>query len=181
MQLPSHNPEKQPSDILQHVHATIESAALVELTPGHQPRTESAEYRKVHHLMIVEQDNPCVICGVCNSTLNDPAKNPFKATAMHLHHSPVEWSLAHCVDPMKLHKDFPQVYDEATLAAFIDSPANLLVLCSTHHIHPEYGIHHLLAQDFFIQKYLKDNYQVVATKEDEQAALAKDEQIEQAI
>lgn len=176
VQLPSHHPAK-PSDELQHVHAIVESASLCEMTPPHPERAESAEYRKVHHLLIVEKDSPCLICGVRNSTLHDPASNPYQATAIHLHHSPIEWSLAHCIDPMKLHNDYPQVYDQATLEAFIDSPANLLVLCSTHHIHPEHGIHHLLTQDFWIQKYLKTGYQIAATKADEAQVIAQDEQI----
>lgn len=180
MQLPSHNPEKQPSDVLQHVHPTIESAALVELTPPHTERMESPEYRKVHQFLIHEKDSPCLICGVRTSTLNEPTINVLGSTQLELHHYPIEYSLMNAVDPLKVHKVYPQVYDQKSLEAFIDSPANLLVLCDQCHRSKERGIHHLLVQDWAVLPFLKTGYQIAATKEDEQAALAKDEQIEQA-
>lgn len=179
MQLPSHNPAKTVSDALQHVHPTMESVANIELTPPHSPRVETPAYRKAHHFLVVEKDSPCLVCGVRNSTLHDPASNPFQATALESHHAPIERSLLECCDPLKVHKVYPQVYDQPTLETFVDSPQNLIILCDIHHRSTHAGIHHLLYQDFVILPFLKDGYQVVATKEDEQAALARDEQIEQ--
>lgn len=50
--------------------------------------------------------------------------------------------------------------------------------CDIHHRHPDYGIHHLLTQDFWIQPYLKTGYRVAARAQDAAAALAQDATIE---
>ncbi|GER91061.1 hypothetical protein KDW_52230 [Dictyobacter vulcani] len=52
-----------------------------------------------------------------------------------------------------------------------------MVLCDIHHRHPHYGIHHLLAQDFFIQPYLYNGYQVVAEVEEQAKIMAANERV----
>lgn len=168
------------SDVLSRVHETIETVATVELTPPHPPRVETPEYLKAHRFLINVKNSPCIICGVTKRTLRNPRKNPYGATQMESHHYPIERSLMDACDPKRVHRDFPQVYDTASLATFVDSPANLIVLCDTHHRSPELGIHHLLTQDWAILKYLKAGYRVAATKRDAAAVMAADEQIETA-
>lgn len=167
------------NDVLAHVHVTHESVATEELTPPHPPRVETPEYARAHRFLVHEKKAPCEICGVTIDTLGDPAHNPYGATAIETHHYPIERSLVDACDPVKVHRDFPQVYDRATLLAFVDTPANLKVLCSVCHRSPEHGIHHLLPQDWIIQRYLLDGYQVAATLADVATALAHDEQVEQ--
>lgn len=162
---------------IEHVHETSLEVETIELTPPHQERRETEAYRKSHHFLVVEKDSPCEICGVRNSTLADPQQNPYKATALETHHFPVEWSLAGAVDPRKLHEKFPQVFDQATLETFIDSPANLKILCSTHHRSLKYGIHHLLAQDFAILPYLRDGYLLVTDQAHAGVDQAHDEEL----
>lgn len=166
------------SDILSHVHETVEAVASVEMTPPHPPREETPEYAKAHHFLIYVKKSPCDICGVTIDTLHDPVANPFGATALETHHYPIERSLMDACDPVKVHRDFPQVYDRASLATFVDSPANLKVLCSACHRSPEHGIHHLLTQDWIIQKYLYAGYIVAAPVALATQVLAADEQIE---
>jgi hypothetical protein len=165
------------TEVLSHVHATTEGVAAVEMTPPHPPREETPEYAKAHHHLTIVLDSPCAMCGVRNSTLKDPKENPFGATALETHHYPVERSLLDACDPAKVGVVFPQVKDQATLEAFVDSEHNLMVLCDIHHRHPLHGIHHLTPQDFFVQPFLWEGYQVVATKDDEAKALAADEQL----
>ena len=165
------------SETLAHVHITREGAALYEETPPHPPREETPEYRKAHHFLVVEQQRPCEVCSVTQDTLGDPARNPFGATALETHHYPIERSLMDACDPVKVHKAFPQVYDQRTLEVFVDSPANLRVLCDVHHRSVELGIHHLLSQDFAVLPFLRDGYQIVARKEDAPAVQAADERV----
>lgn len=162
---------------IKSVHATVESIANVELTPPHPPREETPTYRKSHDYLVHELDTPCYICGVSQSTLATSA-NRYGATAMETHHYPIERSLVRACDPAKVHGKFPVVVDRATLDSFVDSPLNLLVLCSVHHRSGNSGIHHLLAQDFAILPFLFDGYQVVATPETKDAAIAADDAIE---
>ncbi len=151
---------------LQQVHITAEEVASQEMSPPHPPRVDTPEYRKSHTHLVETLDSPCVVCGVRRSTLGDPAQNPFGARAMETHHYPVERSLVDACDPTRVGRVFPQVIDQATLQAFVDSPANLLVLCDIHHRDPELGIHHLLTQDWVIQPFLLEGYRVAARAED---------------
>jgi hypothetical protein len=167
----------QTTAILSHVHATTEGVAAVEMTPPHPPREETPEYARAHHHLVHVLDEPCAMCGVRNSTLHDPKQNPFGATAIETHHYPIERSLLDACDPAKVGVVFPQVKDRASLEAFVDSEANLMVLCDIHHRHPLHGIHHLTPQDFFVQPFLLEGYQVVATEEQAAQVLAADEQL----
>lgn len=165
---------------LEHVHETREEVAAVEMTPPHPPREETPEYARAHHFLIYEKKAACRSCRVNVDTLGDPALNRYGATQMESHHYPIERSLMDACDPRKVHDDFPQVYDLASLAAFVDSPANLIVLCDVCHRSPERGIHHLLTQDYAIQRYLRDGYQVAARMQDAARVEAADEHIEEA-
>lgn len=162
---------------LQHVHATIFGVAEVEMTPPHPPREDTPIYMRTHHHLVFTKDMPCAICGVCHSTLSDPKENPFHAQAIETHHYPVERSLLNACDPHKIGVIFPQVKDRASLEAFVDSEENMMVLCDIHHRHPHYGIHHILAQDFFIQPFLFNGYQVVAEQDDARKVMMANERI----
>lgn len=166
------------SEELDAVHITSEGVASFELTPPHAPREETGNYRKAHHYLVDTLQKPCQVCGVTNAFLADAEKNVYHATAMETHHYPIERSLMDACDPDKVHKQFPQVYDKATLEAFIDTPANLIVLCDVHHRSMEQGIHHLLTQDFAILPFLYDGYQVVANAKDKDAFVTLDNAIE---
>lgn len=165
------------SETLSRVHATGEGLATVEMTPPHPPREETPTYAAAHHHLTKVLDEPCAMCGVRNSTLDDPKQNPFGAKTIETHHYPIERSLMDACDPKKVGVVFPQVKDRATLEAFIDSEHNLMVLCDVHHRHPLHGIHHLAPQDFFVQPFLLDGYQVVTTPEDQANVLAADEKL----
>lgn len=158
-----------------HVHETHEAIASIEMSPPHPPRTETPEYARAHHFLVYTKGAGCIRCGVTRRTLKNAAKNPYKATQIETHHYPVERSLMDACDPVKVHRDFPQVYDRATLAAFVDSPANLIVLCDVHHRSVERGIHHQLVQDWAIGPYLLDGYIIAATPADASAVEAADE------
>lgn len=165
---------------LDHVHETRESVASVEETPAHPPRVSTPAYKAAHEYLVDKQDKPCMACGVRNSTLNDLAQNPYHATQIETHHFPIERSLCDACNPDKVHKSFPQVINRETLEAFVDSPANLIVLCDKCHRSPERGIHHLLPQDWFILPFLYDGYEIAATPKDADQVEQADEKIEEA-
>lgn len=170
---------KAAAPAIEHVHETLEPIASVELSPPHPPRAETPEYVAAHHFIVYEKKAPCEVCGVTIDTLAMPATNPFSAKALETHHYPIERSLADACDPVKVHRDFPSVYNRVTLMQFVDSPANLKCLCDIHHRSLTHGIHHLLPADFAVQKYLLDGYIVAAASKDAQTAMATDEHIEQ--
>lgn len=170
--------DHQGETIVTKVHITPEEVATFEITPGHAPRVETEEYKKAHTYLVYDQDTPCLVCGVSHSTLSDSQKNRYGAKALETHHYPIERSLMNACDIEKVHKKFPQVVDEKSFEMFVDSAANLIVLCDIHHRSLEQGIHHLLVQDFMILPFLKDHYQIVATAKDKDAAVQIDQKIE---
>ena len=162
---------------ISHVHATTVEVAQIEMTPPHPPREDTPIYARTHHHLVYTLDTPCAICGVRNTTLRNPGENPFRAQAVETHHYPIERSLLNACDPHKVHVIFPQVKDHTSLEAFIDSEENIMVLCDIHHRHPHYGIHHILAQDFFIQPFLFGGYQVVAEAQEVEKVMIANERV----
>lgn len=165
------------STTLSRVHATTAGTADLEMTPPHPPREDTPIYMRTHHHLVFTLDRPCMVCGVRKSTLDDPQQNPFGAQHLETHHHPLERCLLNACDPAKVGRVFPAVKDRATLEEFVDSEANMLVLCDIHHRHPFYGIHHVVGPDFFAQPFVFDGYQVMSDKEHEAEVAAADEKI----
>lgn len=136
--------------------------------PEHDPRSESEEYRQVHHHLIVELDEPCWICGVRRSTLGDPARNPRGAKQMETHHYHVEWALANAIDPAKILHDFPELgaADAEHLRQWLDSEGQMLVLCNVCHRDPHYGIHSITYPAWVAQRWLQQDWDLVKGQEE---------------
>lgn len=117
--------------------------------PPHDPRKASSEYRKVHHRLVVEMDEPCWICGVKHS----------QGGAMETHHSELEWAAERAFenDPKMLHKivrDFKIRLESAKgLREWLDSEGNMLVLCADHHRGPYHGIHSITYPVWKLQRF----------------------------
>lgn len=161
------------------VHTTPdeETAGLLEFYPPHPPRVDTAEYRHTHHQLINVEDRPCADCGVRRTTLADPAANPYGAKQMETHHYPLQREFGDAYDPAKVGQDFPQVTDRHTLKAFIDSEANMLVLCDVCHRSPHRGIHHINASLQAAKRYLFTGYVFADTTANEAADEATDAQL----
>lgn len=161
---------------LDHVHPVYPGIETIILTPSHDPRQDTPEYLAAHHRLVVELDSPCEICGVRNSTLENPAQNPFQAVQIHTHHHPIERSLMNACDVGKVGAIFPNVVDQETLEAFVDSVHNLMVLCDKCHVGPQ-GIHHLPATAFAVLRFLKPGYIVASDQAHFSRDEAQDEQV----
>ncbi len=73
---------------------------------------------------------------------------------LELHHSVIEFATANEVDLAAIEKDFPQITDEASLAAFVESEGNTTILCVFHH-RGRGGVHTASYADFEAEKYVK--------------------------
>jgi hypothetical protein len=149
---------KQHRIVQQHIqHHTIDE---LQFYPEHDARTESKEYVAVHKKMTVQEDLPCLVCGVRNSTLKDPKANRYQAKQMETHHHIVEWSLANAIDvdrfnaairPNLAHKHpndptwhYEQPFSVEQIRQWVDhSEHNLWVLCDVHHRAKYLGIHEI--------------------------------------
>lgn len=124
--------------------------------PEHDPRKASAEYTKVHHHLVYELDEACWICGVRQSQLP-------KGQHMETHHWVLEWALANAADPAKILAGFPEMgaADDPHLRQWLDSEANMLVLCARDHRGGLRGIHMVTYPAWVAQKYLRDDWDLV--------------------
>lgn len=141
-----------------HVTGDEETKNLIEFYPPHPPRSDTAEYRATHRLLVLTLDQPCEVCGVRRSTLANPDANPCGAKALESHHYPIQREFADACDPVKVGRQFKQVVDRPSLDMFIDSPKNMKILCDVHHRSTTKGIHHLNSALFAIQPFLLDGY-----------------------
>jgi hypothetical protein len=114
--------------------------------PPHLPRKASRTYAKTHHHLIYEMDAPCWICGIRHST----------GGAMETHHYRFEWAAQFGLDLKKVQADFPDLDDRETLAEWVDSEANMLVLCAAHHRGKHTGIHMVSYPAWVLQRYEGD-------------------------
>lgn len=139
--------------------------------PEHMPRKESPAYAKVHHQLVVVEDRPCLICGVRNSTLKDPEKNPHGAKEIETHHHIIEWALQNAIDLDKFNEHvwpnlkarhpgkYPEPFTQQQMLDFIDhGEDNLWPLCDIHHRHSLVGIHSITGPIWGAQNLIKDGF-----------------------
>lgn len=119
--------------------------------PPHDPRAASPQYRRVHHKLVVDMDEPCWICGTRNSA----------GGRMETHHAEIEWAAEKAFEDdgvmlAKLVADLGTLIhgvDATALREFLDSEGNMLVLCATHHRGPWEGIHSVTYPAWKLQRY----------------------------
>ncbi len=149
--------------------------------PHHAPRTESAEYRALREQMVVVEDLACLVCGVRQSTLSDPAHNPHGARQMEVHHRLVEWALTGAVDLDRFNRlvvarlrakrpDDPTYAADMTQAemeAWIDhGRGNAWVLCDVHHRSPAMGIHSITYPLWTVQDLVRPDIDLLTGDSD---------------
>ncbi len=162
------------------IHGDFIKFEEADFYPEHNKRKTSSGYRDIHHKLVVEENRPCLICGVTHELLSDSTKkqdkklNPYSAKQMEAHHHIVEWSLANAIDIdkfnntmrihlMNKHKDTPLYQKKMSQQDILDwvdhSPDNLWILCDVHHRHSYFGIHHITypnwaPQNLFTEEFL---------------------------
>lgn len=160
-------------DTISQIHELKRTLTEQVFYPPHSERANTSQYNKIHHEMVVIQDQPCMICGVKNSTLDDKLKNKHNAKAMETHHHVVEWALANAIDLDKFNEvivqrlrtqnsnnlTYAKDFTQQEMLAWIDhSPDNLWVLCDVHHRHTYVGIHAISSPIWSAQALIKDGY-----------------------
>jgi len=128
---------------MSQLHRTLDENVAY---PPHDPRKASAEYVRVHTHLIYALDAPCWVCGVRKSL----------GGAMETHHAHFEWASQNGLDLKKVTADWPAISDRVSLAQWVDSEANMLVLCADHHRGQHTGIHMISYPAWLLQRYQGD-------------------------
>lgn len=127
--------------------------------PPHDPRTASTEYRKTHHKLVIEMDEPCWICGIKNSDVKKLPKEEQHKWQIETHHDELEWAAANAFENnadelAKITADIAVIANDPNkLRKFLDSEGNMLILCATHHRGSRYGIHMISYPAWKLQRW----------------------------
>lgn len=76
------------------------------------------------------------------------------ASPLELHHDHVEFSLQNGIDLAWLERDYEGISDPTKAGAWVESAANLVVLCRFHH-RGHGGVHVASASDFEAERYVR--------------------------
>lgn len=131
------------------LHRTLDELVAY---PKHEPRSASPTYTKTHHHLVYELDAPCWVCGIRHS----------QGGAMETHHAHFEWASQNGLDLEKVTADWPEITDRASLAEWVDSEGNMLVLCAVHHRGQHTGIHAISYPAWLLQRYQGEEFTFVA-------------------
>jgi hypothetical protein len=121
--------------------------------PEHPARADDPHYRDFEHIRKAWKADPekwrCAI-GARRADFSEcDLSKPLE-----LHHAHVEFSLQNGVDLAWLEADYPGISDPTQVGAWVESAANLVVLCVFHH-RGHGGVHVASASDFEAVKYVR--------------------------
>lgn len=139
------------SEIAEHVQAETHHYSV--RFPAHPAREDDPHYRDFNHLHDTWKKDPekwrCAV-GLHRSDFSEcDLTKPLE-----LHHSHIEFSLQNGVDLAWLEADYPGISNPDDVGEWVESPANLEVLCVAHHRGPG-GVHVAAAADFEAEKYVR--------------------------
>jgi hypothetical protein len=126
--------------------------------PTHPPRKASALYRKTRKDLCARLG--CFICGAMEG--------------LEAHHFFVAWAALEAVDWQRFGEAAQNLYNPQTgihlgtsfdwskVAArpvsFVDSPANMVVLCEEHHRSEQRGVHQVPFPDWILQRFSRSDF-----------------------
>lgn len=144
-------------------HTQVHTFTEVQEYPDHRQRSESAEYRHNHDLLIDELNLPCFVCDMLGL-------EKLKSEYLETHHYVIEWSEWNSASPKKVQKLFDDGvfdfygYSKKLKGKKVESPddiRNLLVLCPLHHRGDGIGIHESSAPMWTSQMVAKDGVEML--------------------
>lgn len=121
--------------------------------PAHPARTSDPHYVDFEHIRETWKKDPTKWKCAVGSHRDDFSECSFDEP-LELHHAHIEFSLQNGVDLAWLERDYPGIDDPSTVGAWVESAANLVILCEAHHRGPG-GVHTATSSDYEAEKYVK--------------------------
>ena len=121
--------------------------------PEHPARTADPHYRDFDHIRRTWKSDPEKWQCAIGQHRGDFSECDLTAP-LELHHAHVEFSLQNGVDLAWLEKDYPGISDPDQVGAWVETAANLLVLCAFHH-RGHGGVHVAAASDYEAERYVR--------------------------
>lgn len=138
--------------------------------PNHPPRKDTPLYRKTHHNLCKKRDLPCYVCGRTQkrNKIVTETHHYFCEKAAELG---TDWIAFGKESMMKFNPQTGQClgtigfnWEEVAKnpGIFVDSEANMVVLCPEHHRSADKGIHHVPGPEWILQKHAKDGFEFLS-------------------
>lgn len=125
--------------------------------PDHPPRESDPHYRDFEAYRRRTQKTAQCEFGVLRGgdfSECDPGPAHWPR-GLEMHHSHIEFALQNGVDLALLEKDYPGISDPDQIGAWVESPANLMWLCTFHHRGPG-GVHVASESDYTAAHYIRN-------------------------
>lgn len=120
--------------------------------PDHEPRESDPHYLDFHHWKESQRGTPAWRCAWAARIDDDSECDLTKP--LEAHHTHIEFALLNAVDLRHLEKLYPGVSDPSQVGAWVESAANLELLCAKHHRAASAGVHHLAYADWEASAFL---------------------------
>lgn len=114
--------------------------------PPHEPRESDPHYADFHEWKRRQKAAGKWRCGW--AVLVDDDTDCDLTLPLEAHHSHIEFALQNGISFERLEHAFPGISDPAQVGAWIESDANLILLCAKHHRALGHGVHHLSSSDY---------------------------------
>jgi len=134
-------------------HEQISTHSYLVHYPEHPARRDDPHYVDFNHIHAAWKKDPDLWQCAIGKHRNDFSECSLDKP-LELHHAHVEFSLQNGVDLAWLEADYPGVSDPATVGAWVETAANLVVLCVNHH-RGAGGVHVATASDYEAAKYVR--------------------------
>lgn len=121
--------------------------------PEHGPRESDPHYADFHAWKKRQREQGKWRCAWA-VTIDDDSDCDL-SKPLEAHHGHIEFALLNAVDFARLEKAFPGISDPTQVGAWIESDANLMLLCVKHHRGMGTGVHHLAAADYEASHYVQ--------------------------
>jgi hypothetical protein len=147
-------------------HTEHETLTVDVNIPSHEERKTTALFTRTRKELIARDGR----CFICNATAEESG-HPLEA-----HHHPIERSLAEMIDWERFKFDAQagywgkhiQAFDWANFTDWVqfvdDMTVNGMLLCKTHHVAKDEGIHTMPFPLWIAQKYAKEGYKFSAVE-----------------
>lgn len=134
-------------------HAQRVTRSYVVAYPDHEPREGDPHYVDFRAWKDARRGTPAWRCAWAVQAGDDgqcDAEAPLEA-----HHAHIEFALLNAVSFAALEHAYPGISDPAAVGAWIESDANLVLLCRRHHVGLGAGVHDLDSAMFEASHYLR--------------------------
>ena len=121
--------------------------------PEHGAREGDPHYKDFDHIKREWSKDPAKWVCSFGASMGDFSECSLDQP-LEIHHDHIEWALLNGVDLARYERQYPGVSDPDTLGAWVESAANLVVLCVFHH-RGHGGAHVASASDYEAQRFVK--------------------------